>query len=430
LAEVDPWMIGDSPAMTELADQQYSLRPILVSAFGPALMFGVAEGAVLPVVALTARDLGASVATASVVVALIGVGSLISNVPSAYITTRYGERAAIIGAGAISAVAMLVALAAPNVAVLGLAMLMIGLANAVFLLARQTYLTESVPLHLRARALSTLGGTARIGLFIGPFVGALVISLSGIRAAYLVACAAAVIAGLIAVFSTNLVATHPAPGDAPKTTSIRTVLRSHRRVFLTVGIGILLISAVRSSRQVVIPLWAEHLQLSPSATSLIYGLSGAVDMLVFYPAGKLMDQRGRQWVVLPSMLLMGLSLILLPLSSSFLTLLVPALTLGFGNGIGAGMVATMGADLAPPGARPSFLGIWRLLSDAGNCGGPVLLSAITGLASLAAGIVTNGGIGFVAAVIVWFWLPRSEAGRPAPRIGGLVEASGVSAPAD
>ena len=38
--------------MTELADQHFSLRPILVSAFGPALMFGVAEGAVLPVVAL------------------------------------------------------------------------------------------------------------------------------------------------------------------------------------------------------------------------------------------------------------------------------------------------------------------------------------------------------------------------------------------
>jgi MFS family permease len=195
------------------------------------------------------------------------------------------------------------------------------------------------------------------------------------------------------------------------------VLRSHRKAFFTLGMGIVLISAVRASRQVVIPLWGEHLNLSPSSISLIYGLSGAVDMLVFYPAGKLMDRRGRQWVALPSMVLMGCSLILLPLSSSFVTLLLPALALGFGNGIGAGMVMIMGADLAPPLARPSFLGIWRFLSDAGSCGGPVLLSAITSVASLAVGIVANGGIGFLAAGIVWYWLPRLN-GERGPRLRG------------
>jgi MFS family permease len=49
---------------------------------------------------------------------------------------------------------------------------MVGMAAAVFGLARQSYLTEAVPFHFRARALSTLGGVMRIGLFIGPFLGA------------------------------------------------------------------------------------------------------------------------------------------------------------------------------------------------------------------------------------------------------------------
>jgi len=92
-----------------MADE-FSLRPILIPAFGPALLFGVAEGAVLPVVALTARDLGGSLALASLIVALIGIGSLVSNIPSALITTRHGERTAIITAGAVSCCSLLLAM--------------------------------------------------------------------------------------------------------------------------------------------------------------------------------------------------------------------------------------------------------------------------------------------------------------------------------
>ncbi|MDQ1737875.1 MAG: hypothetical protein QOH56_4126 [Pseudonocardiales bacterium] len=375
-------------------------------------MFGIAEGAVLPVVALTALRLGANLALASLVVALIGVGSLVSNIPAAMITTTYGERAAIIAAGAVSAVAMLTAMLAPNIAVLAGAMLLVGFANAVFSLARQSYLTEAVPLAMRARALSTLGGSSRIGVFIGPFIGAGAIDLFGIRAAYAVAAVAAVIAGGIAVFSRDLISAGHSSADVP-TVGVRVVVRSYLRVYVTLGVGIVLISAVRASRQVVIPLWAEHLGLSPSATSLIYGLAGAIDMLVFYPAGNVMDRRGRRWVAVPSMIIMGVSLMLVPLTHSFGTLLIASMALGFGNGIGAGLVMTLGADVSPTLGRPAFLGIWRLLSDTGSCGGPVVLSIITGAATLAAGVVSNGAIGLLAAALVGYWIPRTNR-PPAP----------------
>ena len=51
--------------MTTTRLAPFSLRSIAVPAFGPALMFSLGEGAILPVVALSARDLGASVAGAS-----------------------------------------------------------------------------------------------------------------------------------------------------------------------------------------------------------------------------------------------------------------------------------------------------------------------------------------------------------------------------
>jgi MFS family permease len=176
---------------------------------------------------------------------------------------------------------------------------------------------------------------------------------------------------------------------------------------------VILVAAVRASRQVVLPLWAEHLGLSPVATSVIYGLAGGLDSATFYPAGRVMDRKGRRWVAVPSMLIMGSALVLMPLTAGFGTLLLAALLLGFGNGIGSGMIMTLGADYAPAVGRPAFLGIWRLLSDIGSCGGPVLLSGLTGVVGLAGAVDGNGLLGLLAAAALWHWIPRSRARSPA-----------------
>ena len=60
----------------------FSLRQIALPAFGPSLLFGLGEGAILPVIPLTALALGASVPMTALLVALIGVGSLVSNIPA------------------------------------------------------------------------------------------------------------------------------------------------------------------------------------------------------------------------------------------------------------------------------------------------------------------------------------------------------------
>ena len=166
---------------------------------------------------------------------------------------------------------------------------------------------------------------------------------------------------------------------------------------------------MRASRQVVIPLWADHLGLAPAAASLIYGLAAAIDMAVFYPAGKVMDQHGRIWVAVPSTLLMGLSLMMMSFASSLPMFLVASMLVGLGNGIGSGIVMTLGADASPRAGRAEFLGIWRMLSDIGASGGPVLLSAVTAAASLAGGMLTIGALGLVAAGVFWRWVPRPAA---------------------
>ncbi|RYF48870.1 MAG: MFS transporter, partial [Comamonadaceae bacterium] len=340
------------------------------------------------------------------IVALIGVGSLMSNVPAALVTARFGERRALVGAAVFSVFALLLCIFAVHVWMLAAGILMMGMGASVFTLARQSYLMEAVPLSMRARAMSTLAGSMRIGVFVGPFAGAALIHLVGLSGAYWVALLAVAAAGAAALALPEL---EPrAPGAAPAARpSLISTARSHARIYLTVGVGVLLVGALRASRQVVIPMWADHLGLDPAAASIVYGLSAAIDMAVFYPAGKVMDQQGRIWVALPATILMGIALFAMPFTSSLTTFLLASLCMGLGNGIGSGIVMTLGADAAPREGRHQFLGIWRMMSDIGTCGGPIVLAAVTAMFSLAMGIGAIGAMGITAAAIFWRWLPPS-----------------------
>ena len=206
----------------------------------------------------------------------------------------------------------------------------------------------------------------------------------------------------------------PAPAAAP---TLLSTMRDHRHVFVTLGIGVMLVSAVRATRQAIIPLWADHLALAPSVASLIYGIAGGVEMLVFYPAGHVMDRKGRRWVAVPSMVLMGAALMLTPLTHDARTLLLAAAVIGFGNGIGSGMVMTIGADHSPRHGRAHFLGVWRLLSDIGSSCGPALLSLLAAALSLGAGIVATGLIALAAGAQLAYWIPRAGALRSAENGG-------------
>src|SRR4051794_7868697 len=388
-----------------------TLRSMAPSVFLPALVYEIGNGAVAPVIAITALELGASAGTAGFLVALLGIGQLLGDLPSASLAARLGDRHAMVVAAGVATAAMFGCFLAPSLLLFGACLVVLGMCNATFYLARQSYLTEVAPLDLRARALSMLGGSHRVGLFIGPFVGAAVISLTSLRSAYLVAVVTAVAAAVLL-----LVIPDVAPAGASRAArpgrdghGLAATLREHRRLLLTLGVGVLAVGAVRAARQTVLPLWAVHIGLSPEATSLVFGIASAVDMALFYPSGKVMDSYGRLAVALPAMVVLGLAMIALPLTGEVVGLTAVAMVMSLGNGIGSGIVMTIGADAAPPDNRLRFLSVWRVMSDTGNALGPVVVSVVAGFATLAAGIAAVGAVGLLAALALTRWVPRYSA---------------------
>jgi MFS family permease len=390
--------------------EEFRLRSVAVVAFGPATLFGLAEGAMLPVIALSSIDRGASTAIAALINALIGIGSIVTNIPSGILSTRFGERKAMLMAAAVAVIGLILCLVnlghgALSLVVFGLGVLLLGAASSVYTLARQSYLTEIVPPPMRARAMSTLGGTLRIGVFAGPFLSAGAEAVWGLPGAYYVSLVAMAGAAFLVYRVPDLEKTDEHRAAAAEVTSWG-MIKQYWRIFGTLGLSVVLLSAIRQTRQVVIPLWAAHIGLSPTANSIIYGIAGLIDVATFYPAGKVMDAYGRRWVAVPSAAVLGLSFILMPFTHAAVTLTLAAMIMGFGNGIGSGIVMTLSADVSPEVGRPTFLGLWRELSDAGTGLGPLALSGVTAIAGLVAGITVSGVVGFAAAATLWAFIPR------------------------
>jgi MFS family permease len=163
----------------------FRLRSVAIAAFAPATLFGLAEGAMLPAIAPSAFDRGASPSIVALLGALLGIGSIVTNIPSGILATRLGERKAMLIAAGVTILGLGLCIlhlgrGTGPLMVYGLGVLLIGAASSVYGLARQSYLTEMVPVRMRARALSTLGGTMRIGVFLGPFLGAGATALWGL----------------------------------------------------------------------------------------------------------------------------------------------------------------------------------------------------------------------------------------------------------
>lgn len=379
------------------------LRPLIVPVFLPAGVFGIGQGAAAPLVALAARELGASVATAGLVVALLGLGQVLGDLPAGRIVAKIGERRAILVGSTIGVVGVALSLSAPTVPLLGVGVGLFGVASAMWGLARHAYLADAVPETMRARAMSAMASLNRAGFLVGPFLGAGAVALVGVRGGFLVQLVAVISAGALMATLRDVDERRARKGS---TMSLPAVVARHRRTLGTLGVGALVMGASRASRLAVLPLWADHIGLDAITTSVIFGIGAAVDVALSYPAGRFMDRRGRRPVAVGALLTLGAAHLVLPFTGGALALGAVAVLMGVGNGLSNGLIMTLGADAAPRKGRAEFLGAWRLCHDLGMLGGPVVIGAVTAAAALGPAALVMGALAGAGAGAMARWVPR------------------------
>ncbi|GEA87332.1 MFS transporter [Cellulomonas cellasea] len=385
-------------------DGRGGLKRLLVPVYGPAALAMASLGVVTPILALLAIDRGATPAHAALVVGMLSVGGFVGALPSAVVVSRLGDRRSLAVALLIETVAIVAISAVRSPQAMLAAAFVMGLAGAVVAVARQSYLAIMVPMKIRGRALALLGGVFRGGSLVGALLAAGLLTVVSMEWTLLVAAA---LSGAAAVATYVFVL----PGEASRAdpgSKVTLWQPGFGRAFSTLGVGGALVMLVRSSRDALLPIWGSELGLSESVVSLVFAVSSAVDLSLFYVAGIVMDRYGRRAAVVPAMIIMGVSLLCLPLGGSLAWVLTVAVLLGLGNGLSSGAVMTIGVDAAPETARAAFLAGWRLVTGIGQSSGPMVVAGVVGVATAGAAASSVGVLGLGGALWLWRWLPGRQ----------------------
>lgn len=392
------------------------LRQLFWPVYAPTVLFGTAAAAVFSVQVLALLHFGAPAATATALIALVGILAVSFSMPAGVLVDRVGEPRAIAYSTVIVALFLTLsggALMLNSTVTFGIfvaAMLLRVPAMAVWNLARQVLVATAIPAALRGRAMTGLGGSQRLGALLGPLCAAGLLLILPLWSVYFFAAACVAVAYLCVTrapapdkngFAGATAGGHakPATNGAARSADTESANDKVRwSAVLIIGFSIMILSTMRVLLPVLLTLLGVALQLAPSQIALLLAIGAAVELVFMVPGGWFKDHVGRIATLFLCLASFGGGYIILAFSNTFAWMLLGVLVISVGNGFGAGINMTIGADLSPARGKAKFLGLWAMFSGAAAVFGPGMVAALLALQSLQFVMFAVPVTAFVAAI--------------------------------
>jgi len=396
------------PADTLERTTASTLRKLIVPVYLPIIIGAMGGAMLIPVLPLYLADLGLSVGSISLVLAGAGIGTSVGSVPVGEALGRWGERVTLFGAFALLVLAT-APLGITDVVIVLLGMrILAGVASSAVRLTGQTFVTRRIATGQRGRAISFIGGSYRVAFLFGPAVGGLLADVIGFTMTFVVAALTAAIGFGPAWWSerTGLVVlaeVESAERSRKGAGMVDGVKRHWRRLALCSPV-IVLVMAAREGRFIVLPLIADDLGLTATQVGALITVSTAADLALFPIAGWVMDRFGRLYAIVPAFSLLIIGLVILASAGASTGVIIAAVIMGVGNGIGSGTMMTLGSDLAPADSAGPFLAGMGVMQGVGRIVGPFIVGTVASMfglggATLALAIVLGIALAWMVAVI-------------------------------
>lgn len=435
------------------------LKPILWPVLVPSLLFAAGLGAILPVLVLGALSLGASSAFAAATVGIMGAVSLLATVPAGILIDRLGDFRAMVVA-TIAAIVVLSAIVVAflwdsptSIVVYTVALMLFAPVSDVWNLARQAVVAEVMPSAHLAKAMTALGGSMRVGNLVGPIIGAGLMLVFPIWSVFVFAGVAGLLAILVMALPIARIPEHgtsasgsPSEADRPHSAGVdkdsgdvaeasgpprRVRLDVRWNAVILAGISIITLTVARSAQPVVIQLWGVSIGLHESQISLLIAFGAGLELVFMFLGAYIKDRLGRVITLVACLTIFGAGFIAMVTVPNLAGMIVAVGIMAVGNGLGAGVNMTIGADLSPAVGRARFLGIWAIFNNGGKLAGPSVIALVIAIASLQFGVLFTGLFAIAGAVWVLVWAKKiGLPGRTAGRRNQSARRAGQSAAAE
>jgi MFS family permease len=308
---------------------------------------------------------------------------------SGWLLDRFGSRTALMLGPLIACVSALIAAVMPRFFLMLVPVFLIGIADAIWVIAREIAGVDLVRADQRGRVLSGFHGINYLGLAFGPLIGGFMTEHLGYRSVFIAYAACAALSATLGCTVEH--GHHGAQPQAQKPTvtgwglaALAQRLRGLqelyyqidpglRATYLVIVLATFTSFAHRVTTQSIVPIFASSvLAMTPQDIGLLFTISGLSVFIMILPAGFVIDKVGRKWATVPSTGIPAIAFLLIPFAHSFVQLAILLSFLGVANGLSLGSLATSTYDVVPAHARGRLQAARRTIAEIGGVTAPLL----------------------------------------------------------
>lgn len=374
------------------------------------MILALGTGVAVPALPTLAKSFGVSFGLASGVVTMYLLGNLAGTIPSGWLVDRFGRRPVLIGGPLLSAAMAFLVAGAQSFPELLVLRFFNGVAAQMWIVARLAAISVNAEPGQRGRLVSWMFGMDSTGRLAGPVLGGFIAYEWGTRSPFIVYAALALLAlvptVLFAKDNTPRVARSEKKADAAGASkiSLREIVLPRAQYFGVAFFAGLTRGPLQADLLYVYAAFAYA--LGPRPIGYLATSASVLSLPIGFIAGWVLDRFGRKRTMVPGFGGVSISMTALALSAFLhlsLAWYVPLFLCGVAlQSFTGGSVQTVGADVAPPEARGTFLGIWRFASQGGAALSPIIFAVLSDTVSYASAFLFTA----ISASIVTFLLVR------------------------
>lgn len=382
------------------------------------MLLALGVGIALPAIPVLARSFQVDFGVASLVITAFLIGGLVGSVPTGWMIDRFGRRPILIVGPVLTAIMALLTVTAQTFPELLIYRFVDGWAAQMWLLARLSGISLHSAPGQRGRRVSWMYGMDNLGRLSGPIAGGFIAQAFGPRSPFFAYAALSLIA-----LATTAKLTHDPPTREP-TGGVNTHSNTSRLKLLEIVLprlaffGVAFFSAVARG-----PIFADMLHLyaafayhlDPAGIGLLATTASAITLPIGFTSGWLMDRFGRKVTMVPGFTGVTITMLLLSVTAflnlSLVWYVAAFLSAVVAQGLTGGSIQTVGADVAPPQARGTFLGLWRFTGQLGQTLSPLAFGLIADRTGYGNSFVFVAAAAGITALLLFTLVPETGRAR-------------------
>lgn len=410
-------------------------RHLILSLYVPALVLSLGQGIILPALPVYAKSFGVGFGEAALLFVFYQAGDLAATFPTGFLLDKFGRRPVLLAAPLLSAGATFMMVFAGSFPELLVYRFIAGAAQEFWHQARLAVIADSAHASARGRQVAWMVGIQRAGTMFGPAVGGLLAVALDVRAPFV-----AYSALLVAILPCFLMIKESAPAQpatedadaaegakpaAPEPSLIRYLLTVQILTFFAIQI---FSTMCRAAQDGTFNLYAVYSYgVGPDTLGWVSAMAGVAALPIPFATGYLMDRWGRRKVIVPAFTLLALALGFVAGTAfgqmEFAWYVAGYVLTQMAQSTTNGTMQVLGADMAPPGSRGRFFGVWRFISQIGGMTAPWLFAVVAEGVNYGTAFLMLAGFSASTAALT-LWILKETGGR-----GHLAATAAAQAPA-